>query len=256
MARLVGGKIVVCQERARDSYKCSVAVCLAGGRDLGRELVAGGLAVAYRRYRQSQIFARDGVDLPRMLLAGWVGKCAELVRPLVDAVEAHVLAAERIHGDDTPVPVLDPGRGKTKTGRQWVYPRDERPHGGADPPAVFYRYTPDRKGEHPQGHLKAFKGALHADGHAGFGKLYEADKDGVVYVVEVAIILVLWSAPISAQAFGSGQRYPLNEPFVSLLGPVKGCPALWSNIGPPKPHRLVRLFQNQPSLSGHNRHTR
>ncbi|MAE43833.1 MAG: IS66 family transposase [Magnetovibrio sp.] len=137
-------------------------------------------------YRQSQIFARDGVDLPRMLLAGWVGKCAELVRPLVDAVEAHVLAAERIHGDDTPVPVLDPGRGKTKTGRQWVYLRDERPHGGADPPAVFYRYTPDRKGKHPQGHLKAFKGALHADGYAGFGKLYEADKDGVVYVVEVA----------------------------------------------------------------------
>ena len=84
MARLVGGKIVVCQERARDSYKCSVAVCLAGGRDLGRELVAGGLAVAYRRYRQSQIFARDGVDLPRMLLAGWGGKNCHVDKAVCD----------------------------------------------------------------------------------------------------------------------------------------------------------------------------
>ena len=137
-------------------------------------------------YRQSQIFAREGVDLPRMVLAGWVGKCAELVRPLVDAIEAHVLSGASIHGDDTPVPVLDPGRGKTKTGRQWVYLRDERPHAGPAPPAVFYRYSPDRKGEHPQNHLKNFKGALHADGYAGFGELYKADKDGIAPVVEVA----------------------------------------------------------------------
>ncbi len=137
-------------------------------------------------YRQSQIFARDDVDLPRAVLASWVGKCADLVRPLVAAVEAHVLAAPHIHGDDTPVPVLDPGRGRTRTGRQWVYVRDQRPHGGADPPAVFYRYTPDRKGERPQAHLKDFKGALHADGYAGFNKLYQPDKEGAVHVVEVA----------------------------------------------------------------------
>lgn len=137
-------------------------------------------------YRQSQIFARDGVDLPRAVLAGWVGKCAELVRPLVDTIEAHVLEARQIHADDTPVPVLDPGRGKTKTGRQWVYLRDERPHGGAAPPAVLYRYTSDRKGEHPQNQLQTFTGALHADGYAGFNKLYEPDKDGTIYVVEIA----------------------------------------------------------------------
>ena len=137
-------------------------------------------------YRQSQIFAREGVELPRTLLAGWVGRCAELVRPLVDAVEAHVLAGARIHGDDTPVPVLDPGRGKTKTGRLWVYLRDERPHGGRAPPVVFHRYSPDRKGVHPQGHLEDFAGALHADGYAGFGELYKPDKNGVVSVLEVA----------------------------------------------------------------------
>ena len=87
-------------------------------------------------YRQSRIFAREGVELPRAVLASWVGKCVELVRPLVGALEAHVLSAARIHGDDTPVPVLDPGRGRTKTGRQWVYLRDERPHGGRGPPAA------------------------------------------------------------------------------------------------------------------------
>lgn len=137
-------------------------------------------------YRQSQIFARDGVDLPRMMLASWVGKCAELVRPLVNTVEAHVLQAPHIHGDDTPVPVLDPGRGKTKTGRQWVYVRDGRPFGSQDSPAVFYRYSPDRRGEHPQAHLKKFKGSLHADGYAGFGKLYAPDKAGTIHVIEVA----------------------------------------------------------------------
>jgi len=137
-------------------------------------------------YRQSRIFAREGVEIPRMLLASWVGKCADLLRPLVAAVEAHVLAAPHIHGDDTPVPVLDPGRGRTRTGRQWVYVRDQRPHGGTDPPAVFYRYSPDRKGEHPQDHLKGFKGALHADGFAGFNRIYEPDGTGAVHVVEAA----------------------------------------------------------------------
>ena len=161
-------------------------------------------------YRQSAIFAREGVELPRSLLAAWVGRCAELVRPLVAAVETHVLAAARIHGDDTPVPVLSPGRGKTKTGRQWVYLRDERPHGGTGPPAVFYRYTPDRKGEHPRGHLATFKGALHADGYAGFNTLYEPDERGCVRVVEVACwahvrrkfhdIHVAGSAPIATEA--------------------------------------------------------
>ena len=124
-------------------------------------------------YRQAEIYARNGIDLDRSTLADWVGQTAALVRPLVDAVAAHVMAAERVHADDTTVPVLDPGRGKTKTGRLWCYARDDRPFAGPAPPAVLYRYSPDRKGEHPRGHLAAFRGILQADGYAGFAGLYE-----------------------------------------------------------------------------------
>ncbi len=137
-------------------------------------------------YRQSGIYARDGVELDRATLADWVGKMAALLHPLVGALQRHVLAADRLHADDTPVPVLAPGTGKTKTGRLWVYLRDERPHGGTAPPAVFYRYSPDRKGEHPRAHLAGFSGFLQADGYAGFGPLYE-DADGKpAAVTEVA----------------------------------------------------------------------
>ncbi|MCF8506815.1 MAG: IS66 family transposase [Caulobacter sp.] len=137
-------------------------------------------------YRQSEIYGREGVDLDRSLLAGWVGKSAALVRPLVEAVRTHVMAGARIHGDDTPVAVLAPGRGKTKTGRLWVYLRDERPWGGPAPPAVLYRYSPDRKGERPREHLKEFRGHLHADGYAGFDALYLAVGGRPAAVTEVA----------------------------------------------------------------------
>ena len=123
-------------------------------------------------YRQSGIYARDGMELPRSLLANWVGKCSSLMQPLIDAIERHVLAGSYLHADDTPVPVLDPGRGKTRQGRLWIYLRDERPHGSDIPPAALYRYSPDRKGLHPQTVLKDFTGHLHADGYAGFNKLY------------------------------------------------------------------------------------
>jgi len=124
-------------------------------------------------YRQSEIYARAGLDLDRSLLADWVGKCAWLLRPLADRIAAHVMAGEVLHADDTPVPVLAPGNGRTKTGRLWVYLRDERPHAGSAPPAVLYRYTPDRKGQHCRVHLSTFRGHLHADGYAGFAELYE-----------------------------------------------------------------------------------
>jgi transposase len=124
-------------------------------------------------YRQSEIFARQGIDLDRSTLADWVGQTAALVRPLVDAVSAHVMAAERVHADDTTVPVLDPGRGKTKTGRLWCYACDDRPFGGQAPPAVRYFYSPDRKAEHPRAHLAGFRGILQADGYAGYAKLYD-----------------------------------------------------------------------------------
>src|SRR5439155_20840354 len=90
-----------------------------------------------------------GVDLDRATLADWVGGTSELLEPLVGALGRYARAAEKLHADDTPVPVLDPGRGKTKTGRLWTYVRDDRPAASRDPPAVWYRYSPDRKGEHP-----------------------------------------------------------------------------------------------------------
>jgi len=127
-------------------------------------------------HRQSRIYARDGVDLDVSTLADWVGQTAARVRPLVAAIEGHVMAGAKLHADDTPVPVLAPGRGRTKTGRLWTYVRDDRNSGDATPPAVAFRYTPDRKGERPRQHLKPFAGTLQADGYAGFHHLYDSGR--------------------------------------------------------------------------------
>jgi transposase len=161
-------------------------------------------------YRQSGIYAREGVDLDRATLADWVGKAAWLLSPLVEAVAGHVMAGEKLHADDTPVPVLAPGTGKTKTGRLWVYLRDERPYGGQAPPAAVYRYSPDRKGEHPRAHLAKFRGFLQADGYAGFGPLYESQGGQAAAMTEVACwahvrrkiydVHLATKAPIAAEA--------------------------------------------------------
>ena len=124
-------------------------------------------------YRQSEIYARQGVDLDRSTLADWIGGIARLVSPLSELIGRHVTAAAKVHADDTTVPVLDPGRGRTKTGRLWVYVRDDRPAASLDPPAAYYRYTPTREGRHPCAHLKDFAGTLQADGFSGFEGLYE-----------------------------------------------------------------------------------
>jgi len=122
-------------------------------------------------YRQSQIYARNSVELDRAQLADWMGHCAALLAPLVERIAAHTFAADVVHGDDTTIPVLAPGRGKTVTARLWTYVRDGRPAADPTPPAVLFRYSPDRKGEHPQQHLAHFRGILQADGYAGFGHL-------------------------------------------------------------------------------------
>ena len=127
-------------------------------------------------YRQSEIYAREGIDLDRSTLAGWVGAASDLLAPLVHAVRKHVLAASKLHADDTPVPVLAPGMGKTKTGRLWTYVRDDRPSGDAAAPAVWFVYSPDRKGEHPKRHLQDFTGTLQADAYAGFHHLYDTGR--------------------------------------------------------------------------------
>lgn len=127
-------------------------------------------------YRQSEIYAREGVDLDRSTLADWVGAASHLLTPLVDRVRDHVLAASKLHADDTPVPVLAPGMGKTKTARLWTYVRDDRPTAESTPPAVWFAYSEDRKGEHPRQHLSKFSGILQADGYAGFHHLYEGGR--------------------------------------------------------------------------------
>ncbi len=127
-------------------------------------------------YRQSEIYAREGVELERSTLADWVGGTSALLAPLVEVLRRHVMSATKLHADDTPVPVLAPGNGKTKTGRLWTYVRDDRPAGNTTPAAVWFAYTPDRKGEHPQAHLSKFTGTLQADGYAGFERIYEAGR--------------------------------------------------------------------------------
>jgi transposase len=122
-------------------------------------------------YRQSQIFARQGVTLNRSTLANWVGGAAWWLEALHARLAEQVFASTKLFADDTTVPVLDPGRGRTRTGRLWVYARDDRPWGGTAPPAAIYYYSPDRRAERPVAHLKEFKGVLQVDGYAGFEQL-------------------------------------------------------------------------------------
>lgn len=123
-------------------------------------------------YRQEQIYRRAGVQLERATLAAWVRASSRLLEPLSDALGRYVRQADKIHTDNTTVPVLDPGRGKTRTGRLWTYVRDDRPAGSRAPPAVWYQYSPDRKSERPQKHLQGFSGILQADAYSGYSALY------------------------------------------------------------------------------------
>jgi hypothetical protein len=131
-------------------------------------------------YRQCEIYERHGIELERSTLADWVGGSSALLDPLVEVLRRYVMAASKLHADDTRVPVLAPGTGKTKTGRLWTYVRDDRPAGDAAAPAVWYAYSADRGGQHPEQHLKTFQGALQADAYAGFNQLY---KDGRIQEV-------------------------------------------------------------------------
>lgn len=172
----------------RPKFTCTgcdrVVEALAPSRPIERGLAAPGLlahvivskfADHLPLYRQFEIYARQGVEISSSTLAGWVGAASDLLGPLVDAIQKHVLAGSKLHADDTPMPVLAPGNGKTKTGRLWTYVRDDRPAGDQTASAVWFAYSADRKGEHPRQHLKTFKGALQADAYAGFHHLYGED---------------------------------------------------------------------------------
>jgi transposase len=124
--------------------------------------------------RQAERYAREGVPLSLSTLADQVGACCAVLSPLIGRIEAHVFAAERLHGDDTTVPVL--AKGKTALARCWVYVRDDRPFGGRAPPAAMFFYSRDRRGEHPVRHLADYAGILQADAYGGYNKLYEADR--------------------------------------------------------------------------------
>jgi transposase len=164
----------------RPKLSCTKCDCIvqaeAPSRPIARGLAGPGLLahVLVSKYcdhlplhRQSEIYARQDVELERSTLADWVGGSARLLQPLVEALRRYVTAASKLHADDTPVPVLAPGQGKTKTGRLWTYVRDDRPAGDTASPAVWFAYSPDRKGEHPAQHLETFRGTLQADAYAG-----------------------------------------------------------------------------------------
>jgi transposase len=188
-------------------------------------------------YRQSEIYARQGVELGRSTMADWVGGSSRLLEPLVGALRRYVTAAGKLHADDTPVPVLAPGQGKTKTGRLWTYVRDDRPAGDTAAPAVWFAYSPDRKGEHPGQHLETFRGTLQADAYAGFNQLYE---DGRIqqaacwahvrrhfYDLEQA-----HNSPVAREALQRiGMLYGVEEP-------IRGRP--------PDERRAVRQIQAKP----------
>lgn len=150
---------------------------IARGR-AGPELLADVLFGKYGAHlplnRQSEIYANEGVDLDVSTLADWVGACAATLRPLRDAIRAHVLSAERIHADDTTVPVL--AQGKCRTGRLWTYVRDDAPFAGRAAPAALYHYSPTREGEHPEAHLASFTGVMQADAYSGYKGLYVAGR--------------------------------------------------------------------------------
>lgn len=124
-------------------------------------------------YRQAQIYARQGVNLDRSTLADWVGRAAFTLRPVYERLFTVLKGSGKLFADETTAPVLDPGRGRTKTGQLWAYARDDRPWGGSDPPGVAYVYAPDRKAERPGAHLTGFKGVLQVDGYAGYRPLAE-----------------------------------------------------------------------------------
>jgi transposase len=150
---------------------------IARGR-AGPQLLAMILEAKFSQHlplnRLSETYAREGIELSVSTIADWVGTCTATLTPLMTLIDAHVLAAERLHGDDTTVPVL--ARGRTITGRLWTYVRDDRPFAGPEPPAAMFRYSRDRTAGHPQRHLTGYAGILQADAYAGFNELYAPER--------------------------------------------------------------------------------
>jgi transposase len=190
-------------------------------------------------YRQSEIYQREGVELDRSTLADWVGGASRTLQPLVDAVKKYVLGAEKLHGDDVPVPVLEPGNGKTKTGRLWTYVRDDRPAGSEAAAAVWFAYSPDRKGEHPAEHLQNYSGILQADGYAGFNQLYETGR-----IIEAAC----WAhARRKFHDLYQAHRSPIAKEALERIGQLYGIEQEIRGRSPDE-RREVRQARSRPLL--------
>ena len=164
------------------------------GAGLLAHVVTGKYADHLPLYRQSEIYRRQGVELSRATLGRWTGAVAELLEPLYDVLRQYVLMPGKVHADDIPVPVQEPGSGKTRTARLWVYVRDDRNAGSQMPPAVWFAYSPDRKSIHPQNHLSGYSGVLQADAYGGYRVLYESgritealQRIGELYVIEAEV---------------------------------------------------------------------
>lgn len=263
--------------QVRPKYLCNgcktISQAEAPSRPLARSYAGAGLlahvltskyADHLPLYRQSEIYAREGVELSRSTLADWVGGASKLLDPLVQSLANYVKGATKLHADDTPVPVLQPGRGTTKTGRLWTYVRDDRNAPNApnapnvpnvptaptegqcpEPAAVWFAYSPDRKGEHPVGHLKDFNGILQADGYAGFERLYQrCDEHGSPEIVEAACwahvrrkffdLHALQASPVALEALNRiGALYKIESG-------IRGKP--------PDERRRIRQLQTQPVM--------
>lgn len=197
-------------------------------------------------HRQSVIYAREGVDLDRSTMADWIGRTVFLLEPLAEAIARHARAGAVLHADDTPVPVLDPGRKKTKTGRLWVAVRDERPWGSAVPPAVFYRYAPDRTAKQAEALLEGCRGFLHADAYAGFNPLYLPDPiSGQARFTEVAC----WAhARRKLYEVHASAASPATEDLLKQIGALFAIEASTRGHSPAA-RRASRIEQSVPQLA-------
>ena len=155
-------------------------------------------------YRQSGICQRSGIILNPSTLGDWIGQSHHLLTPLVDALRRYVFLAEKLHADDTPIRVLAPGEGKTRIGRLWTYVRDDRPAGTTDPAAVWLAYSANRKGEHPQAHLKSYQGILQADAYAGYNLVYEQGVQEAACWAHYLESVFIWSGWPTTQVSRSG----------------------------------------------------
>lgn len=219
--------------------------------------------------RQSDRFAREGIDLSVSTMADHVGACAAALMPLHELIKTHVFAAERIHGDDTTVPVL--AKVKTRTGRLWTYVRDDRPFGGADPPAAVFFYSPDRDGAHPERHLAGYNRILQADAYAGFNALYRPERPGGPItqapcwaharrkLFELADIASKargkTSAVISPIAFAAVQKFDAvfaAERAINGLPPAERLAARRKDVAPLVDDLLDWMRRERTRLSRHN----